>query len=97
MNPVDFVFLFFSLLLACASIFANGWTANGLGPAILLAAGGGWQFWMQRLRHRSWLRHRDSGFAPGRQHLALSAALGWFLCMGGVAVWQGIILLLKKA
>jgi hypothetical protein len=66
---------------AALSLLAHGWTSGGVGPAALASAGGAWQLGMQ------WLRHRDSGFAPGTQHLALAAAVGWFLGVAGAAVW----------
>ncbi len=87
MNPMDFILLIVSVAAAVMSVLAQGWSWNGIGPAIFLIAGGVWQFWMQWLRHRSWLRHRDSGFAPGTQHLALAAAVGWFLGMAGATIW----------
>jgi len=87
MNPTDFILFSLSLAFAAISLVAHGWTVNGVGPAILSSAGGCWQLWMQWLRHRSWLRHRDSGFAPGTQHLALSAAVGWFVGMVGAVLW----------
>jgi hypothetical protein len=87
MNPTDFMLLIVSLVVAIISIATNGWTSPGIGPAILSLAGGIWQFWMQWFRHRSWLRHRDSGFARGTQHLALSAAVGWFTGMIGAMIW----------
>jgi hypothetical protein len=59
---------------------------------MLATASGFWQVWMQWLRHRSWLRYRDSGFAPGTQHL-MTAALGWFFGVAGAAAWA--ILALK--
>jgi hypothetical protein len=88
MNPTDFILLFCSLALAVVSLLAHGSTLSGVGPALLASAGGFWQLWMQWLRHRSWLRHRDSGFAPGTQHLALAAAVGWFLGTVGAAIWS---------
>jgi hypothetical protein len=87
MNPSDFLLLFLSLGFAALSLLAHGWTLNGVGPALLATAGGIWQLWMQWLRHRSWLRHRDSGFVPGTQHLALSAWLGWSLAIGAAITW----------
>jgi hypothetical protein len=90
MNPTDFILLFLSLGLAALSIFNNGWTINGVGPALLVSAAGFWQFWLQWLRHRSWLRHRDSGSVPGTQHLAISAAVGWFLGTAGAAIWAAL-------
>jgi hypothetical protein len=87
MHPMDFIVLIFSIAAAVMSVLAQGWSLNGIGPAILLIAGGVWQFWMQWLRHRSWLRHRDSGFAPGTQHLALAAAVGWLLGLTGATIW----------
>jgi hypothetical protein len=86
-HPMDFIVLIFSIAAAAMSVLAQGWSLNGIGPAILLIAGGVWQFWMQWLRHRSWLRHRDSGFAPGTQHLALAAAVGWLLGLTGATIW----------
>jgi hypothetical protein len=88
MNPTDFILLLFSLAFAGMSLLAHGWTLNGGGPALLASAGGIWQLWMQWLRHQSWLRHGESGFAPSTQHLALAAALGWFFGRGGAAVWS---------
>ena len=87
MSPTDFLLLVISLAVAAGSVFVRGWTLDGVGPAGLLLAGGFWQFWMQWLRHRSWLRHRESGFAPGTQHLAISAALGYGLGMTGALIW----------
>jgi hypothetical protein len=87
MNPSDFILLFLSFGFAALSLLAHGWTLNGFGPALLATAGGFWQLWMQWLRHKSWLRHRDSGFSPGAQHLALSAAVGWFVGVVSAAIW----------
>jgi hypothetical protein len=87
MNPTDFILVLMSLSCATISIVAQGWTLNGVGPALLATAGGFWQLWMQWVRHRSWVQHRDSGFAPGTQHLALSAAVGWFLGTVGAMTW----------
>jgi hypothetical protein len=68
MNPMDFILLIVAIAVAVMSVALQGWTLHGIGPAILSMAGRIWQFWMQWLRHQSWLRHRDSGFAPGTQH-----------------------------
>jgi hypothetical protein len=87
MHPMDFILLIVSVAAAVMSVLAQGWSLNGIGPAILLIAGGVWHFWMQWLRHRSWLRHRDSGFAPGTQHLTLAAAIGWLLGLTGPTIW----------
>jgi hypothetical protein len=87
MNPSDFILLFLSLGFATLSLLAHSWTVSGIGPAMLATAGGIWQLWMQWLRHRSWLRHRDSGFAPGTQHFAISAWLGWSLAAFAAVLW----------
>ena len=87
MNPSDFILFFLSLSFAAVSLLAQGWTLNGIGPAILAIVGGIWQLWMQWLRHQSWLRHREAGFAPGTQHLALSAWLGWALATFAAVIW----------
>jgi hypothetical protein len=87
MHPMDFILLIVSVAMAVMSVLAHGWKLNGIGPAILVLAGGVWHFWMQWLRHRSWLRHRDSGFAPGTQRLALAAVVGWFLGIAGATIW----------
>jgi hypothetical protein len=87
MSPAHLFPQFLSLVLAILCVVVHGWTLNGVGPALLAVAGGFWEFWMQWLRHRNWLRHRDSGFVPGTQHLALSAAVGWFLGVVAAAVW----------
>jgi hypothetical protein len=87
MNPTDFILLIVSIALAAESFALQGWTVHGIGPAILSVAGGIWQFWMQWLRHRSWLRNQESGFAPGTQYLALSAAVGWFVGTVGSMIW----------
>ena len=87
MNPGDFILLFLSLAFAALNLLAHGWTLNGIGPALLSGMGGCWQLWMQWLRHRNWQRHRDSGFAPGTQHLAFSAWLGWSLATFTALVW----------
>lgn len=88
MNPTDFILLFFSVAVAAVSLLAHGWSLNGAGPALLASVGGMWQLRMQHIRHRSWLRHRDSGFAPGTQHLALAAPVGWYLGTVGAAIWS---------
>jgi hypothetical protein len=87
MNPTDFLLLLMSLGVAAGSIFVHGWTVDGIGPAGLILAGGLWHLWMQWLRHRSWVRHRDSGFAPGTQYLALSAIIGYGLGVTGALIW----------
>jgi hypothetical protein len=87
MNPGDLLLLLLSLAFAGLCLLAHGWTLNGVGPAMLATAGGFWQHWMQWLRHRSWLRHKDSGFAPGTQHLAISAWLGWSLAVFVAVIW----------
>ena len=87
MNPMDFILLIVSIAVAVMSVVTQGWTLHGIGPAILSMAGGIWQLWMQWLRHRSWLRYRDSGFAPSTQHLAISAAVGWLVGMAGAMIW----------
>ena len=87
MNPSDLILLVLSLSLAAISLLAHGWTANGVGPAVLATAGGLWQLWMQWLRHRSWLRHRECDFVPGTQHLAISAWLGWSLATLAAVIW----------
>lgn len=92
MNPGDYYLLLLSLAFAAVSLIANGWTLNGIGPALLATAGGFWQLWMQWLRHRSWLRHRDSGFAPGTQHLAISGWLGWSLAVLAAVIWMMLTL-----
>lgn len=92
MNPGDFILLFLALAFAAASLIAQGWTLNGIGPALLSTAGGLWQLWMQWLRHRSWLRHKDEGFAPGTQHLAICAWIGWSLAVFAAVIWTGIAL-----
>lgn len=92
MNPGDFILLLLSLAFAALSLLAHGWTLNGIGPALLSTAGGFWQLWMQWLRHRSWLRHKDEGFAPGTQHLAISAWLGWSLAVFAAVSWAMLTL-----
>jgi hypothetical protein len=87
MNPGDFFLMLLSLVLAALSLLAHGWTLNGIGPALIATAGGVWQLWMQWLRHRSWLRHQASGFAPGTQHLALAATVGWSLSVVVAVFW----------
>jgi len=87
MNPSDLILLVLSLGFAALSLLAHGWTMNGVGPAVLAAAGGVWQLWMQWLRHRSWLCHREVGFVPGTQHLAISAWLGWSLATLAAVIW----------
>jgi len=87
MNPSDLILLVLSLGFAAISLLAHGWTLNGVGPALLATAGGVWQLWMQWLRHRSWLRPRESGFAPGKQQLAVSAWLGWSMATLAMVIW----------
>ena len=84
---MDFFLLLLSLLVAAVSLALNGLTLRGVGPAFLACAGGFWLLWMQWLRYVSWLRHRDSGFAPGTQHLALLATFGWFLGTVSAIIW----------
>lgn len=93
MNPMDFILLLVSAGFACLSVSIHGWTLNGLGPAALSVMGGVWQIWMQWLRHRSYLRYRDSGFAPGTQGLAFSAALGYFIGSVSSGIWLFVTLL----
>jgi hypothetical protein len=92
MNPIDFMLPLVCVAVAVMSVSFHCWTLNGIAPAILSTAGGFWQLWMQWLRHKSWLQHRNSGFVPGTQHLALSAAVGWFIGLS-----SGIIRLLVAA
>jgi hypothetical protein len=87
MNPGDFILLFVSLTFAALNLTAHGWTLNGIGPALLATAGGLWHLWLQSLRHQSWLRHKESGFAPGTQHLALAAVVGWSLSVLVAVFW----------
>jgi hypothetical protein len=87
MNPGDFILLILALGFAVLSLLAHGFTPNGVGPALLATAGGVWQLWMQWLRHRSWLRHQDSGFAPGTQHLATAAWIGWSIATMTAVIW----------
>ncbi|MBX3401035.1 MAG: hypothetical protein KF873_20060 [Gemmataceae bacterium] len=92
MNPGDFILLFLSLAFAALNLCVQGWTLNGIGPALLSTAGGFWQLWMQWLRHRSYLRHQDEDFIPGTQHLAISAWLGWSLATFVALIWAGLAL-----
>lgn len=87
MNPDEYLKLLLSLAFAMISLLAHGWTVNGIGPAPLSTAGGFWQLWMQWLRHRSYLRHKDSDFIPGTQHLAISGWLGWSLATFTAVIW----------
>jgi hypothetical protein len=64
MTSAAVLLLFLLLGFAALSVLAHGWTLTGVGPALLVTAGGFWQLWMQWLRHRSWLRYKDSDFAP---------------------------------
>lgn len=92
MNPGDFILLFLSLGFGGLSLVAHGWTLHGIGPAVLATAGGFWQLWLQWLRHRSWVRHKDERFSPGTQHLALAAWLGWALTMLAAVTWAMLTL-----
>ena len=87
MNPGDFLLLLLSIVLAAALLVAKGWTIAGVGPAMLSVAAGLWQLWMQWLRHRSYLRHRGSGFVPPTQGLNTLAVTGWFLGMAAAITW----------
>ncbi len=87
MNPGDILLVLLSLALATMSPLAQGWTVNGIGPALLATAGGGWYLAMQWLRHRNWLRHKDSDFIPGTQHLAISGWLGWSIAIFPALIW----------
>jgi hypothetical protein len=88
MNPGDLILLLLTLAFAALSLLAHGWTLNGIGPALLATAGGVWQLWMQRLRRRSYLRHRNTDFIPGTQQLAIAAWLGWSVATGAALVWS---------
>jgi len=92
MNPGDFFLLFLSMAFAAINLLAHGWTLNGIGPALLSLAGGVWQLWMQWLRHRSYLRHKDEDFIPGTQHLAISGWLGWSLATFTAMIWAMLAL-----
>ena len=87
MNPGDLLLLLLSVGFAVMCLLAHGWTLNGIGPALLSTVGGIWQLWMQWLRHRSYLRHKDEDFIPGTQHLAISAWLGWSLTALAALIW----------
>lgn len=87
MNPGDFLLLLLSVALAAAMILANGWTITGVGPAAVSVAAGLWQLWMQWLRHRSYLRHRNSGFVPPTQGLNMLAFAGWLLGTAAALIW----------
>lgn len=82
--------LLLSLGFAILSLQANGLTWNGIGPAVLAIAGAVWELLLQWLRHRSYLKHIDSGFAPGTQHLAIAACLGWALATFAAVIWAMI-------
>jgi len=92
MNPASFFLLVLSLGFAVMSVLVHGWTLNGIVPALLATTGGFWQLWMECLRHRSWLEHRDSGFAPGTQHLALAGMLGWSAATFAALAWAWLAL-----
>jgi hypothetical protein len=77
MNPGDVLMLLMSLALAGMVLFTHGWSLTGMALAVFALAGGLWNLWMQQLRHRVWLQHKDSEFVPGTQHLAISGWLGW--------------------
>lgn len=87
MNPGDYLLFVLSLMLATMSLLLNGGTANGIGPALLATAGGGWNLGMQWLRDRNWRRHKDSDFVPGTQHLAIAGWLGWSLAIFPALIW----------
>ncbi len=91
MNPTDFLLLGVALVLASCSLAAHGPTMNGLGPAVLLIGGAFWHLAMQWLRHRSWQRHRDSGGAPGTQHLDLLGITGCLLCTSLACLWAFLV------
>ena len=40
MNPMDFLVLIVTWVLACCLVVTHGLTLNGLGPAVLLLVGG---------------------------------------------------------
>ncbi len=91
MTPTDFILASLCLIVAVVALLANGPTLNGIGPALLLVGSGGWQLWMQWLRHKSWLKHRESGFAPGTGHLSLAAAIGFSAGVGLAFFWLFIV------
>ena len=90
MNPTDFLILLGTWGVAACLAFRRGRTPGDLGQATLFFLGGAWHTWFQWLRHRSWLRHRGSGFAPGTQHLAILAVGGLGFCLGGAALWAAL-------
>lgn len=90
MNPADFLFVLLALGLAAFAVACDGWTLNSVGPGVLLIAGSVWNLWMSWLRHRSWLHHRESGFAPPTQHLLLIGVAG--LLVGTVAAFVWVLL-----
>lgn len=94
MSPGDLLLLLLPLAFAGICLLAHGWSWNGIGPALLATVGGVWNLWMQWLRHRNWLRHKDSDFIPGTQHLAISAWLGWSLGVYAALIWA--ILTMKE-
>jgi hypothetical protein len=46
----------------------------------IVLVGFAWSIFTEWLRHRSWKKHKDSGFAPSTQHLAWWGTLGLLLC-----------------
>ena len=82
MNPMDFILLIVSITVAVLSVVAQGWTVQGIGPAIFSMAGGIWQCWMQWLRHRNWLRIEILTLYPARNIWRLQRQLV------GLLAWQ---------
>jgi hypothetical protein len=87
MNPGDWLLAILPLLLAAMALLLHGWTLSGIGPATLLTAGVVWYVTFQRLRHRSWLKHRNEEFVPGAQGLVMTAIAGWALAGIAAMAW----------
>ena|SRR5579871_2814272 len=86
-SPVALMSFVISLLVGTGLVVTAGPRPGAVGPAVLLITGAGWNLWMEELRHRSWLRHRDNGFAPGTQHLVLLGTFGGLLCSLAAVIW----------
>ncbi len=86
-TPLESLLFVVSLVAPTASMTLTGFQLNHDGPLLLISLGTGFKLWMEWLRHRQWLKYKDSGFVPGSQHLSVLGSLG--VCGGiwGAGLW----------
>ncbi len=87
MSPMVILVCGFNILVSGSWLFLRGISWKDMGPAVLMIAGSGWYLWTDWLRYRVYVRHRNSGFVPGTQNLAIWGIVGCFACSFSSMVW----------